>query len=283
MRRRTSGGMPDAGVRTSTTTQPDSSLAARITQRAALGHGVHRVLDQAHQGVAQLEGIALDGRQRLHVLSDGDDDAAALGLVAPARRGHLQRLRDDGGQPDRAEGRLGLARDELLQPSDGRGGFESHVADRDEPPPGRLRLGFLQHELRVGEDGGQGVVEVVGEPAHGLAQGAAARRPGARRRVIRRGGGQSRVPSCAESARTGPARPWSAPSGARCPGSLRGRRTGGDRASPPRVPDGSTCRLADGPGRSSLRECYRFTSWATRSRWYVASPKVNSDPFARLK
>ena len=28
---------------------------------------------------------------------------------------------------------------------------------------------------------------------------------------------------------------------------------------------------------------YRFTSWATRSRWYVASPNVNSEPLARLK
>ena len=137
-------------------------------QGPAPGHGVHRVVDEAHEGVAQLEGIALDGRQGLHVLGHRDDGALAIRLVAPARRGQLEGLRDHRGQAHRPVGGLGLARNKLLQLTDRRGRLERHVTDHHEPPARGLRLALAQHQLGVGEDGGQRVVEVVREAAHGL-------------------------------------------------------------------------------------------------------------------
>ena len=61
-----------------------------------------------------------------------------------------------------------------------------------------------------------------------------------RQRVARvaRGAGRGRAPSSAARAPSGRARPWCAPSGARCPGSPRGRRRGAWRATAaPRPPD----------------------------------------------
>src|SRR5687768_3111460 len=46
---------------------------------------------------------------------------------------------------------------------------------------------------------------------------------------------------------------------------------------------GRGLRLGDGSGDLCQRDSYRLMSCATRSRWYVASPKVNSDDLARLK
>ncbi len=135
-------------------------------------------MDQAHERVPQLEGVALDRGQRLHVLGDRDHGALALGLVPPARRGQLERLRDHRGQAHRPEGDLGLTGNELLQLANRRRGLESHVADHHQPPAGRLRLVLAQHELGVGEDRGEGVVEVVRETAHRLAEGPQVLAPG---------------------------------------------------------------------------------------------------------
>ena len=140
---------------------------------AAVRHGLHGVEDETDEGIAQLEGDALDGRQRLHVLGDRDGHAPTLGVVPPARSREIQRLLDDGGEPDGTEGDLGLARDEILEPAHGRRGLEGDVT-HDEKPAVRLRvlLGVAQEKLGIGEDGGERVVEVVREPTHRLAEGA---------------------------------------------------------------------------------------------------------------
>ena len=109
-------GHPDAGVAHLDHHPPRFLARGSDRQRAALGHGGQGVQDEPQDRIAQLEAVALDGRQRLQVLGDGDHDATPLGLVPPARGRHLHRLRDHRGEPDRAERHLGLARDELLQP-----------------------------------------------------------------------------------------------------------------------------------------------------------------------
>jgi hypothetical protein len=99
--------------------------------------------------------------------------APALGIVAPARRGEIERFLDDCGQPHRAEGHLGLTRHEVLQPPHGGRGFQGHVPHDHEPPMGRgIRGRVAEEELGIGEDGGQRVVEIVRETAHRLAEGA---------------------------------------------------------------------------------------------------------------
>src|SRR5712692_4251716 len=73
-------------------------------------------------------------------------------------------------EPDGAGGNLGLTRDELLEPAHGRRRLQGHIAYDGQPPLRRLHLLLAEHHLRVGQDGGQRVVEVVAEPADGLAE-----------------------------------------------------------------------------------------------------------------
>jgi len=69
-----------------------------------------------------------------------------------------------------AEGHLRLPRDELLEAPHRHRGFHRDVPDHLEPPDRGVALRLLEQELRVGEDGRQRVVEVVGEPPDGLPQ-----------------------------------------------------------------------------------------------------------------
>ena len=78
-------------------------------ERTALGHRLDGVEDEPHEGITQLERDALDGRQRFHVLRDGDDDPAALGVVAPSWPRQVERLLDDGRESHGPEGDLRLA------------------------------------------------------------------------------------------------------------------------------------------------------------------------------
>ena len=122
-----------------------------------------------------------------------------LRLVAPARRGQLERLGDHRGQADRPEGDLGLAGDELLELPNGGGRLEGHVADHHEPAARARPVALAQHQLGIGEDGGERVVEVVGEAADRLAERRGDRRRGRAPRAPPRGAGRGRAPSSASS------------------------------------------------------------------------------------
>ena len=140
-----------------------------------------------HERVAELERIALDGGQASMSWVTSMTMPRALRLVAPARRRHLEGLGDHRGQAHRAEGHLGLAGDELLEAPHRDRRFQRHVADHLEPPLRGVGRLLLQQQLGIGEDGGERVVEVVGEPAHRLAE--------------RRGGRSTRLRSCAGAPR----------------------------------------------------------------------------------
>jgi hypothetical protein len=249
-------------------------------------HRLDGVEDEAHERVAKLEGDTLDGRQRFHVLRDGDDDPAPLGVVAPARRRQVERFLDDGGQTDGAEGDLRLPRHEILESPHRRRGLERHFADDHEPSmSGRILRRIAEEELGVGQDGRERVVEVVRETAHGLPERAeivAVVEPPA---ALDHAAGEVAGP-----APEGQDRAIELDLGARHlardvlylfvvreeQGILGRHRLGASTDPLPQLfPDPSHAEVS--------LETYRLTSWATRSRCHVASPKVNSDPLARLK
>ena len=201
-------------------------------ERSAPGHGVHRVVDPAHEGVARSKALpSTGGRASMSWVT-----AMTVPLrSASSRQRGVVSSRASGspraGPP--AVGGLGLARNELLQFTDRRGRLKRHVTDHHQPPARRLRLALAQHQLGVGEDGGQRVVEVVARPptvspsARRSSLRESPRRASARRRPRSR-------PSSAWRARSGPSPPWCGGSGARCPGSPRGRRRAARRP-PPRA------------------------------------------------
>ena len=273
IRRRTSSGIPTPVSCTSTTTQPDSSPRGPDGQGAAPGHRAHRVLDELDQRVAQLERVALDGRQR-------PPRPGRPSMTMP-RRSASSRQRGavissasatTAGDAHRAEGDLGLARDQLLEAPHRHRRLQRHVADHREPPLRGVACASLQEELGVGEDGGERVVEVVGEPAHRLAEGAQVHArleargvPRSRRRP------RSRAQPRGARARSGPARSSSGPSAARCPGSPRGRRRSARRRAGPRrasrpIHRDILCRTRFEHGRGAARGS-RAAPPARDGRW----------------
>src|SRR5213594_586217 len=84
-------GDADAGI-----AHRDDDLAVhdggRERQHAAAGHRVHRVEDQVRQRLAELDGVAGHLRERREIVLHLEHDAAAHGLLAPARLRDLERL-----------------------------------------------------------------------------------------------------------------------------------------------------------------------------------------------
>ena len=170
MRRCISSGIPTPVSRTSTTTQPDSSLAARMPRAPPSGIAVTAFRISRMSASRSSKALPSTGGSASMSWRDHDGDAAPLRLVAPPGRRHLDGLGDHRGQADGAEGDLGLAGDELLEPPHGGRRLERDVPHHGQPPLRRARRLVAQHQLGIGEDGGERVVQVVGEAADRLAE-----------------------------------------------------------------------------------------------------------------
>ena len=187
------------------------------------------------EGVAQLEGIALHRRDGSQLLSDARSPrrgaARRRASGAPSSRGPPPPPR---GQPHRAEAHVRLAGDELLKAAHRRRRPPvAHVAGSPcESALGSIGLDLLQQELRIGQDRGERVVEVVGEPAHRLAEGAQVHRADRFRRAqSSRRRAQIAGPGAEGEGGSGPAPPWSARGWRAMSRDLpRGRRREADRS-----------------------------------------------------
>ena len=164
--------MPTPESRTSTTTQPDASAAARIASAPPLGMASTALWMRRTRASRSSKALPSTGGSAS--MSWVTAMTMPLRSASSRQRGAVSSSasRDHRGQAHRPEGDLRLAGDELLQLANRRGGLEGHVADHHEPAPRRLRLALAEHQLGVGEDRGERVVEVVGEPAHRLAEDA---------------------------------------------------------------------------------------------------------------
>jgi hypothetical protein len=132
---------------------PPGVLAPGVeSEGAAARHPVERAQDQADENVAQIDVVAVDRGRAVQIPRHREPDAAAVGIVAPARLGQRQRFVDDRLERDRPQGHLWLARDELLELTHRRPGFQSDLPHHLEPPTRHLVGRGLDQELGVSED-----------------------------------------------------------------------------------------------------------------------------------
>src|SRR5881628_2150549 len=89
-RSRIAEGMPTPVSLTVTTTSPSTTAVVSVsTPPPGI---VHRVEDQVRQRLAELDGVARHLRERREIVLHLEHDAAAHGLLAPARLRDLERL-----------------------------------------------------------------------------------------------------------------------------------------------------------------------------------------------
>jgi hypothetical protein len=150
-----------------------SVLGQHEPARAAVGHGVQRVVEEVGEDLAELLRASGDGA-RPALDRDLVAHAAALRLVPPARADQLHHLRDHLVEVDRHEGQPAAGAGELQDASHGLGAVLGRLQDGLQ----RARPGEIcfppQQELGAADDHGQEVVEVVGHPGRHLAQRAEA-------------------------------------------------------------------------------------------------------------
>ena len=175
------GGHPDAGVPdealdrlaepASPRSSPGSSERTPRVSGPAARHRVDGVQQEVQEHLAQLRRVAADRRHRLERERHVDERAARLRLVLPARTSDLHDLLQQRRDLDRLRLLLALGAREPQDP-----------AHRLRPVQGRplddlealhdQRVGCPPlEELRPPEDGGEEVVEVVGDAARHLPQG----------------------------------------------------------------------------------------------------------------
>src|SRR5581483_6915468 len=129
--------------------------------------------DQVQEDLAEFVGYAGDRRHRVGVDVHRVVDSAVLGVALPAGSGQLDRIPHQGGDVEVLGGAHRWWLGELLDAADRPGAGERGPADRFQPLLQRRVGGEPQEDLGPSEDGGEQIVEVVGEPGGQVAQGAA--------------------------------------------------------------------------------------------------------------
>src|SRR5215831_18201762 len=170
MSRECSSVMPMPVSRTSMTTQPDSSAAARMDSSPPSGMActafkMRRTrASRSSKAMPSTGGRASISWEMVMTTPRRSASSRQRGAVRSSASYHR-------GQAHGAEGDLGLARHEVLEAAHGGRGLEGDITHDHEPAMrGGVLGGVAEEQLRVGEDGGQRVVEVVGEATHRLAQ-----------------------------------------------------------------------------------------------------------------